>query len=124
MRNSSGFTLIETMIALSLFGFVIVPIMQSAVQYLRYNTEAEWRTEALQVAQRKLEELREVDPTTLPSSGSQTSSMTAGTRSYSVVTAYCNNSSYCTTNSRHIKVTVSYKSKARASMETVYTALK
>lgn len=62
-QANSGFTLLETCIALVLFLVVLTGIVPLCVFALKYNSAAAVRAGAITVAQRKLEQLR-ADPFT------------------------------------------------------------
>ncbi len=123
--NRRGFTMIEVLVALSLFGIITAGITSVFVNHLKYNSVAGQRTGAIDAAQQQLDNLRKDDPTTMPVTGNTTSSIVIGTRTYSVVTKYCTVSSYCSSvNQRHLRVEVSYIGTLLYVVETVYTKLR
>jgi hypothetical protein len=76
-------------------------------------------------AQQVMEELRQFDPGSLPSSGSSTVQTVAiGSHEYEVTAHYCRTPSYCSTAGRHIVLEVNYGGKNVYTVETVYTRLR
>jgi len=129
LHRNAGFSLIEVMFALGMFGLLSLSMASALVFYARINTDNEYRSGAIQVAQAVLDELRSSDPASLPSvSGTtETRSITAEgkRRPYTVVITYCANATWCnTSDKRHIKVAVTYAGKLRYETETVYSQLR
>ena len=124
--RAAGFTLIEVMAALGLLAIVIAGMAPAFSSYLKQNYSVEIGTGALEAAQVKLDQLRALDPAALPSSGaSAAENINAGSRTYSVVTYYCQTAAYCSSaNTRHLRVEVSYRSRNVLGVETVYTKLR
>jgi general secretion pathway protein I len=121
----AGFTLLEVMISMSLFLGISASMTTAYVSHLKQNTSTEVRSGAIAVAQQRLDELRLIDPPTMPSSGNVTTTLAAGGRTYSLKTYYCENTAFCATaNSRHILVKVNYAGKQVFETETVYTRLR
>ncbi len=121
---SAGFSLIEVLISLGIFGIVASSVALGFINFLRFNTDAEVRTGAVTVAQQTIEAYRYSDPTSLPSSGTTSTSTTMDGRSYDIDTTFCSNPTFCATaNNRHISVEVSYRGVLQYSVETVYTQL-
>ena len=125
MIKQSGFSLIEVMVAMVIFGVVSASMAPVFMNHLKFNTAMEVRSGAYAAAQQVLDDLRSQDPSSMPSSGSSAAtSVPAGDRIYSVVTSYCLQASYCASaNIRHLKVEVSYKGNLVYSVETVFTKL-
>ncbi|MFN8391684.1 MAG: type II secretion system protein [Bdellovibrionota bacterium] len=126
MRNARGFTLLEVMIALMVFSIVMGGMVPAFVAQLRQNTLGEIRTESIAAGQIILDQLRFLDPTTLPRTGSDAArNVVVGTRTYSVVISYCENSSFCSTaNNRHLTARVSYNNVQYFETQTVFTQLR
>ena len=124
-RNNAGFTLIETLVALLIFSLVSAAMMPAFLSQLKFSHSSKIRTGAFAAAQRALDEVRVVNPETLPSGGATTTStISAGDYSYSVVLTYCNPTTYCTTRTRFITATVSYQGNELYEVSTVYTRLR
>ena len=121
--SQAGFTLIEMLVAMSLFLMVSALMAPSFVAHLSYTLGAERRTEAVAAAQQVLDELRVLDPATLPTSGTSSQNITAGQRTFQVVTTYCSDTTYCSTRSRLIGIDVSFKNEEIYHVETVFTRL-
>lgn len=119
-----GFTLVELLVALGIFSVAMAAVVPALINFAQSNTKNEQRMGAVVAAQQRLDELRLVDPATLPTNGSVTANYDSGDRTYSVQTYYCSNNTYCaTTTMRHIKVQVRYKNKLLYEAETVYAQL-
>lgn len=123
--NHRGFTLIEVMIAVAIFGLVIAGMAPAFAAHIRFNTESELRSNAIAAAQHTLDELRFEDVTSMPSSGSVgPTNVVVGDKTFQVVRTFCGTASYCTSNRiRHIRVEVSYRERVIYGIETVYTDL-
>ncbi len=126
MRNEQGFTLIEVMIAMIIYLLILASMLPVFVSFTRLNTLTEIRTEAASAGAFVLDQLRLLDPITMPASGSDPAeNIVVGTRTYSVVTSYCSDVTYCNTNNnRHILIQASYKGQVFYEVETVFTQLR
>ena len=123
--QSSGFTLLEVLIALTLFALVSAAMAPAFLGHFQRNTGAEIRSGAFAAAQQVLEELRLVDPGSLPGTGSSSpQNIVAGKKTYQVTTTYCTQSIYCTPRSRHLFIGVSHHGSQIYSVETVYARLR
>ncbi len=125
MKGASGFTLLEVMVSMLLFLIVSATMASTFVSHLKRNTDTEVRSGAAALAQRRLDELRLVDPPTMPASGTTSSNQSAGGRNYVVQTSYCENLSLCSSsNNRHLAIRVLYAGGIVFQTETVYTRLR
>ena len=123
--KSRGFTLLEVLVALSILGIVSAGLVPNFIRQLKFNTQSEVRAEAIEAAVRVLDLLRLADPTGLPSSGSSDQAIVSiGDRDFGVTTAYCPETTYCTSNTRHLRVLVAYKNDQVYTVDTVFTKLK
>jgi prepilin-type N-terminal cleavage/methylation domain-containing protein len=122
--KSRGFTLVEAVIALAILGITIAAVLPAFIDFLDANSLSEERSNAVAAAQQVMEELRQVDPGSLPSSGSSAvQTVTTGNHEYEVTAHYCRTPSYCSTAGRHIVLEVNYGGKTVYTIETVYTRL-
>lgn len=119
-----GFTLVEVLVALAVVA-LIGPILAGFLGYLRINARTELRSQAVTVAQERLEALRLVDVTSLPTSGCQEGTQVRGGRSYKVKTCYCSQAALCSSGARHLRVEVYLAGETTPlyAVETVYTKL-
>lgn len=126
MNNQKGYTLLEVLFSLSLLGLFLGGLAPAFVAQFRFNTINEWRSGAQQVAQRKMDELRQQEPGTLPTSGSTgPETITTDGRDFEVTTYWCEESTYCSTgDNRHIRVAITYQGRVLYNVETVFTALR
>lgn len=123
--REEGFTLVEVLVALFIFGVVMASASVAFISNLRHNTEAEKKMGALAVAQQILDDKRVQDPTSLPSTGAVTiTSMPGMSTSYSASLTYCAKSQYCSSASRHLLLEVFYNGDKVYETETVFTQLK
>lgn len=115
----------EALVALAVLSILLGSLIPTFYYYSHTNTQNEIRMEAVSVAQQLLDEYRQDAPSSMPSSGSTTSSIVRnnGTvaRTFSVQTIYCSNTSYCDSNTRHITIEVDYNGQRIYRTETVYT---
>ena len=124
MKNQAGFSVVELMIAVGLFSVCLSSLASTCYRFLGMNTKMEQRIAAQTVAQDLLEGYRQQDPAALPSTGSSSATIVKGSRSFDTSTQYCVNASYCTTSSRQLTVTVSYRGATMVTLTTVFTALR
>ncbi|WP_105316879.1 type II secretion system protein [Thermus tenuipuniceus] len=119
-----GLTLVEVLVALAILA-LIGPILAGFLGYLRVNTRTELRSQAVTLAQERLEALRLVDITSLPTSGCQEADQTRAGRTYRIRTCYCTQAVLCGSGARHIRVEVYLGREAAPlyTVETVYTKL-
>ncbi len=125
MKKQTAFSLLETLISVSLFSISGLAMANSYSYQLAYNTQSELRSGAILAAQEVLDLYRIQDPSTLPSSGNTTSDITIGQRVFNTTTYFCENSSYCSTASiKQIRVRVSFQQKDYYNVETIYVQLR
>lgn len=116
-----GLSLLEVLVALAVLTIGLVAVVPSFTSFLHVNTGSEVMTDASNVAQTFFEGYRLQDPTTMPTSGTETSTVTYQGRTFQVATTYCVQTAYCGSGSRDIQVTVSYGNSEVFRAETVYT---
>jgi len=120
-----GFTLVESLVALSILGIALAAMMPGFLTQTDVNTLNEERWGAVEAAQQVMEELRQVNPGSLPTSGSAaTQVVTVGNRDYEVVVSYCRRNEYCGSDSRHLAAEVQFGGRVIYTVETVYTRLR
>ena len=126
MKKEAGFTLLEVMISMLVFAVVMAGMGPAFIAQIRHNTQSEIRTEAMGAAQIRLDQLRLAAPSTLPASGSSAPlDVAVGSRTYRVVSSFCENATFCTSvNNRHITVRVTYNDDQVFETQTVYTQLR
>lgn len=129
LPHQQGLTLVETVVSILIF---IVALSSIAPLFLSYTVSAfnnKLQTGAIAISQELMDELRQVDTSTLPSSGTHTqlpSTESIATvsylgRDYNPRIIYCENTTFCDDNSRHIKVQVAYNGQTIYEAETIYT---
>ena len=118
--------MIEVLVAMSLLLIVSAGVAPAFTNFMKFDSAAQLKTEAMAAAQRKLDRLRLENPNDMPTSGaSSPETYTVNDRDFDVVTTYCERAQFCgTNNSRHIKVEVSYDSSELFQVETVFTKLR
>ncbi|WP_423247944.1 type IV pilus modification PilV family protein [Thermus thalpophilus] len=120
-----GLTLIEVLVALAILA-IIGPILAGFITYLRINTRTEIRSQAVTLAQERLEALRLINPQNLPTTGCQDQSLSRSGRDFTLKTCYCENASLCTSGARHVTVRVFLSGETNPiyHVETVFTQLR
>ena len=83
-RDHSGFTLIETCIAMVILMVVVCGVLPLGVYALKYNSAAAIRAGAVTAAQRKLEQLRAGSFTSCVSSSEVVTNGTTDSQTYTV----------------------------------------
>jgi type II secretory pathway pseudopilin PulG len=132
--RESGLSLLETMVALVIFGAIVSAMMPLFVTFRLSNLRNDIRLGAIAVSQRVLDELRQEKISILPSSGKKeelpsgesTRSMAYKGTQYRVEIEYCNPSNNCDATTRHIKVSTFHLNSTQPvfEVETIYTQLK
>jgi prepilin-type N-terminal cleavage/methylation domain-containing protein len=121
-----GFTLIEVLVAITLFSIVSMGLAGGFVMQMKANNDNAIRIQAISAAQQVLDSLRVSDPSTYPTTGSDSPrSISIAGRIFSVVVSYCAIPSLCTAvTTRHLRAAVTYKGKKRYEVDTVFSQLK
>lgn len=123
-HSENGFTLVELLVAISIFAIVMATVIQGITYNAQVNNMTEARGEAVVVTRQVLDDYR--GRTSLPSSGTETMQVTKG-RTYSVVTRFCpplasgGADPLCVGGRTHLRVEVSYNNRRLLSTDTVYT---
>jgi type II secretory pathway pseudopilin PulG len=119
--GQAGATLIESLVALLLVALVAVAIMPALVTEADSNRRNELRAAAVGAVQQRLEELRTVDPATLPTVGTTAPQAVAiGGWSFDVVTSFCPRPALCNNRSRHLAVEARLDGRTVYDVETVF----
>lgn len=122
MRRTAGFSLIEALVAVSIFGVALAAIVPSFVFYSQTNLTSQRRTEATAIAQQVVDGLRQKDFAAWDASG-KTYTLSAGGGSYEAKLTYCTAAlTLCNSGARHLKVEVNQNGKTYYEVETVFTA--
>lgn len=128
MKNSdqNGFSLVEVLVALGILGIVMAGVAPSFIFHMKTISRNELRSAGIAAAQQVLDEIRTLDPATLPTSGSDTpETVVVNNKSFSVTTSYCQEPTFClTTRTRHLNILVTYQDEEIYEIETVYTQLR
>ena len=122
----SGFTVMESMVAIALFSISALAMANVFAKNISYNTTNEIKTGAIEAAQQVLDEARFSDPSFFPNGGQVANEdVKIGNRTYNTSTTYCRTPTYCTSNTiRSLYVQVQYKGTTYYEIETVYTQLR
>ena len=122
MKRTSGFSLIEALVAVSILGIALAAVAPVFISFAQVNRENQYKTQALAVAQQTVDGLRQQKFTEWPASG-DTQTVTQSGTSYQRKVLWCVPpvSTYCSDGSRHLKVEVSKNDKVYYQVETVYT---
>lgn len=117
----SGFSLLEAVVAVAIFGIALAAIVPAFIYYAQTNLASQRKTEAVVVAQRVVDGLRQTDFALWPASGT-VSAADAGGSNFQVALTYCTGSlTLCNDGARHLRVEVSQGGKVYYRVETVYT---
>ena len=123
--RAGGFTLTEALLAVSIMGVVLAAILPTFLTYSDANTLSEERSGAVAAAQQSMESWRQIDPKSMPSSGTaQVEIVPIGDRDYEVTARFCTDPGLCDTDTRHILLEVRYGGRIAYTLETVYTRLR
>ena len=125
-RNNAGFTLLEIMAALCLFGIAALGMAHVFASNISLNTRSERTTEAIEAGQQYLDELRVSDPSTFPTGGGTTTkTIPIGGKNYDVTATYCADATYCTSNNlRYIEIEVKHNNQTYYEVDTIFTQLR
>jgi type II secretory pathway pseudopilin PulG len=128
-KRSEGFTLVEAVVGLVMFAAAAAGLVPLIMISRTFALQSDSRIGGIAVAQQVMDSLRQVDvacipssgtevtklpskncpttpPTTPTSTGDSVASMPYKGKIYSATITYCENSDYCDTSKRHIRVKV------------------
>ena len=123
-HSEVGFTLVEVIVALAIMGVVIAASTTSFMTHLRANYSAEIVFEGEQATQSVIDDLRYVEVSSLPDSGTDAprSISMNELRDFQVYVTYCPEEVYCSSDMvRHLRVRADYRGEAVYETETVFT---
>ncbi|WP_299406842.1 type II secretion system protein [Acaryochloris sp. IP29b_bin.148] len=131
-KSEQGLTLVEAVVSILIFFIALAGIVPISLNYSLAAIRNEQRTGAIAMSQQILDELRQVDASTLPDGNTTLTTLPSGEsltdvplmgKEYSSQITYCQTSSasYCDANSRHIKIEVLRDGQSIYEVETVYT---
>ena len=123
-HGERGSSLVEALVSILILGVVVAGIVPSFLAYTDVNTRNEIRTGAVQAGQQAMERHRLSNPTTMPTTGATSETITVDDRDFTATTTYCADSSLCGANSRHLSLEVTFNGETLYKTETVYTELK
>lgn len=123
--GSAGFTLVEALFAMAILGVTLASILPSFLTYLDTNSLSEERSAAVAAAQLVMEELREADPSSLPTSGtSAVRIVPVGNRDFEIQTTFCGDTSLCGAERRHVAVEVSFGGRVIYDVSSVFARVR
>jgi len=123
--SQSGFTMLEILISMVLFGIVSTAMAQAYIGQMRANSRSETRSQALQAATRVLDYTRTLDPASLPSSGSSSpQTVQVNDKSFIVTLYYCRLAALCSATSRNVAAEVYYRNNKVYEVSTVFAQLR
>lgn len=121
-----GFSLIEVLISLVLLTVVLSGVIPAFASFSSKNSFSEMRMEAIQAVEMVMDDLRMINPNTLPTSGNDGSQIiTVNNHAFNVTTFFCETPAYCSSiNNRHIRVVAERNGLSLYEAQTVYTQLR
>ena len=123
MNLNKGFTLIEVLVAITIFGIVIGSLASSSIGFTKWITTNEKRIGAIAAVQSKIEGFRDDDPSAMPTSGTVSETVISAGKSYVLETTYCQTTAYCTVSARHITVVAKFNGTQLFKAQTVFSQL-
>ena len=124
-NSARGFTMLEVLVSMVLFGIVSIGMTKAYIAQMHVNTMSETRSQAVQAAIRVLDFTRTLDPATLPNSGSSSAqTIVINNKSFAVKLFYCRVPALCSVSSRNITAQVSFKNKKVYEVSTVFAQLR
>jgi prepilin-type N-terminal cleavage/methylation domain-containing protein len=134
-QSAQGFTLIETIVGMLIFLIASTALVPIFMTYRLATINNDTKLGGMAVSQQIMDSLRQLDITSLPNTGTE-SALPSGDsinnlpfkgKYYTATITYCENSSYCDTNTRHLKVkTYTYGNTSQPpvfELETIYTRI-
>lgn len=122
-KSYKGFTLIETLLALLIFGIAVSIMIPFFYEQKLKNNNSKIRTEAVAFSQEILDGLRQQDVANLPITGNQTRTKAVMGEDYTATITYCEVAANCSDSSRQIKLQIGHYGKTVYEVETVFTRL-
>jgi prepilin-type N-terminal cleavage/methylation domain-containing protein len=129
--SDQGFTLVEAMVSLIIFGVVLAGVLPVFVTFTLGTIQNNAETGAIAISQQILDELRQTRVTTLPNASDPPAAKTQTrtiqyeqtSNTYQATINYCQRSEFCNEDSRHISVAVRLASSPETlyEVETIYT---
>lgn len=122
--SESGFSMVETLVALGVMGILCSTLALALVAQARMNKHSQIVAGAVVAAERVLDNMRAAPITDLPTTGSQTTSgVIVGPNNFTVVSQFCRTSSICSGGStvRQVTLDVKLNSKSIYGIETVFS---
>jgi prepilin-type N-terminal cleavage/methylation domain-containing protein len=121
-RKNAGFTLIETLLAITVIAVVFSVAIPVFVSFAGINRISERRTVANNAVRQSLELLRNVPIPTMPSSGNIVQNLTLDGHALVITTYYCPvTTAPCNATSKNIKVEVKEDEKVLTTISTVFS---
>lgn len=119
--KSSGFTLVEALVALGILMIVLATVVPLFVSNTRLNTRTEERAQATSAIETVLDDLRASPVNSLPRNGTQDVVTNVGGKNLTVRVTYCLITTQCSDAARML--TAQYLSGTRVvlSAETIFT---
>lgn len=125
-REESGFTMLETLVSIAIFGIFSATMINTVLAFVRRINETQVQTEAVAIANRKFDELRQERPDALPSSGTVgPEAARSGEFNFQIFTTYCGTAALCpSSRTRHVRVDVRLRGRSVFDAESVFTRLR
>lgn len=129
--KDQGLSLVEALVGMTIFLIALAFMIPLLANNQLNVINREIATGAVSVSQKILDEVRQTDVVTLPSTGTQTtlpsgediSSIPELGKTYSAKIIYCATATNCSVNAREIEVQVNYNGQKIYTVKTIYTRL-
>ncbi len=119
--NQRGFTLLEVLVSLSILAIALSSLMPVFASLSKFNTQMDFKTKAIAAGQERMESIRESDHSTIPTSGSVDTNHVIDGTPLLLTTTYCETSSFCTGDNKHISIDIIHNGNKIHELETVFT---
>ncbi len=119
----SGFTLVETLMAITLLGIILAAVVPALLSNTALNRDSDYRTKGYQAVKRVIDEYRTVDLSDSSISVDNTRDINISGTSFKVSTDFCSVPAYCVSNAKQFVVTAKIGQKVYATVETVFTTV-
>ena len=124
MNRTEGFTLIETLVTISVITIGIMGILALMSSVFSVNQKADTQGQAVQLAQREFDALKRTALSYIPATGTADSTVNYTGRDFIVRKRYCVTAAYCNADQRSVQLDILMGNTVMFTGETVLTELR